>query len=260
MVSRRWSIPCATALGFLLAACGSTARNEGVSRIDVRESKSALEVVGYDEHNAVMGRVSLRIGTFAMQEDGRVVDGRQMTMEAEGHSATHESEGFRDLHLPKIAGDNRVIDRFVRDPLVRPVLAKWGVNFQDLPTQVAAAPVTREARYSSCSYGIPSSCAATSCSEGSNYYEYIPQYTSCYAAAVEDLCCSADHSARSRVCGMGSLNVCGTEGPNGCAPCSTAYYSGSCSTSSSWYSGNACCDVYGCYPGGPYEVPTISYD
>ena len=217
----------------LIAGCATQApqptaeaRALGIDHYDVTHTTTSLVIEGLDATDHVVGRATLKLGRFTMEDDGDVVDGRQLDVDVATKSAHHESRGFTTLSLPL---DSRPapIRTFLLDPLVaRPLLA-WGVGFE-LTGQVTAAPIETPYELSchdpyvlgivssnpypgvgGCTFG--SNCSTNSCAQfnrgGGEYGEYV--------------CCGGSSpKASERACRspFGSTH-CGQAGQLGCAPC-----------------------------------------
>lgn len=223
----------------LAGACARRSGDELTVRI--AETEHELTIIGTGPDGAERGKVHLRTGPFDMQEDGRHVDGRQMDVVVMGQTLRHESEGYHRLSLPfQAAPSLGEVNDFLRDPAVRRALDRWGVGFDDstLPEPGAIAePITpsSEVAYSACSFTRP--CGDSNPCVQSWSWKKVGSY--CHPVAEQRVCCGgATGYAGQRRCGytqegIGSYNPCGTEGPNGCAPCWTSV-PGSCSV---WESG-----------------------
>jgi hypothetical protein len=219
----------------------------GIESFVVEETPTKLHILGIDKGGDAIGELLLELGRFTIPDDGRIVDGRNMTVRVHGKEALHTSEGLQPITLPvlddKVGG--QAISLFLVDDHVAPRLAKWGVSLtaQNPPRSPAA---TAERGYDGCTHSWPVSIF--SCCEyqsGGNTYE--------------NGCSSSTYTFYNRSCSSGSSSACGGNGPNGCAPCWNTAYNCNCYAgdgSSCWGSytdecgSGTCCDTFQhlCYP------------
>ena len=205
------------------------ARQLGIDHYDVKYSATTLVIDGLDAKDSVIAEATLKLGRFTMEDDGEVVDGRQLDINVNGKSAHHESRGFHQLALP-LNGRTAKIRAFLQDPLVAKPLLAWGVGFdargkalieQLQPGDKAfemscydpyALAIDSSYPYVSvgaCTY--ESSCAnVEDCTQfdrgGGEYGEYV--------------CCLSNGKEAERTCtSPNSSSSCGDTGDKGCAPC-----------------------------------------
>ena len=204
------------------------ARQLGIDHYDVKYSATTMVIEGLDARDSVIAQASLKLGRFTMEDEGDVVDGRQLDVNVQGKTAHHESRGFGVLALP-LAGRDAAIRTFLLDPLVAKPLLAWGVGF-DAKGSPAVQPtkLTGETPYeldcgswglavvSSDPYGgvggctYDSNCSSYRCTQfdkgGGEYGEYV--------------CCWSGGKATERACtSPNSSSNCGGTGDLGCAPC-----------------------------------------
>jgi hypothetical protein len=219
----------------VVAGCGGGSEPQGqspllgIARIDVREDARTLEISGLDAGGARIAHVSLRLGPGVLTDDGREVDGRQMTIEVLGAEVSHHSEGFAELQLPLFGNRSHAdLNEFLLDPRVQPILARWQITFQDPPRVLddADAPLPTEVAQSGCTYAPTSSCGATSCAESVWPSDWG---NGCSNMRYQWVCCGGNGFAAQRACtSPSSSSPCGTTGPGGCASCWTFLHGGSC--------------------------------
>ena len=252
-----------TLLALTLAAAGCSGGAEPTPQdttYDVEESATRLSIAGRDRQGAEVATLELIVGRFTMQDDGRVVDGRQLHVRANGHEATHESEGMRPLALPVgHLADSAAIDQFLLEPVVKAALARWQVQ---LTVQAPSAQAPRhsagtEAPLFACSYSASSSCGVTSCAEDPHF---DAADTGCPLRTQEYVCCGNSRTAVERFCGMGAVNPCGAEGPNGCAVCWAAAFSNSCTATSDATTYQTWCDTGSSFLWATGNYTSISYN
>jgi len=223
------------------------ARALGIDHYTVKRAPTSLVIEGLDDTGVVIGRATLTIGRFTMQEDGDVVDGRQLDIDVAGKFTHHESRGFGQLSLP-LAAREPEIRTFLLDPIVASPLSDAGVGFNVTGQPVAARPAetpydlncsdpywltatTSEpyANSGGCTYG--SNCASNSCGQfdkgGGEYGEFVCCFSN--GTAVERACTSPDSSSG-----------CGGTGAQGCAPCWTDIQNGCQLISGSYWQMHYC--------------------
>lgn len=252
-----------TLLVLTLAAAGCSGGAETTreqTAYDVRESANQLSIVGRDGQGAEVATLELIVGRFTMQDDGRVVDGRQLHVRANGKEAVHESEGMRPLNLPVgHSTDSTAIDQFLLEPVVKAALSRWQVQLtvQAPSAQRPRASAGTEKPLFGCSYAASSSCGVTSCAEDPHF---DAADTTCTVRTQEYVCCGGSRTAVERFCGMGSANPCGAEGPNGCAVCWAASFSNSCDATSDATTYQTWCDTGSSFLYATGNYTSISYN
>jgi hypothetical protein len=205
-----------------------------LSDVAVTDTANTREIRGVDAMGATVGVATLRHGHFTMADDGREVDGLQMTVDVEGEVVTHESEGFDKLALPLFRHPRQQnLNVFLADSRVASALASWNVTFEPpkqpwSDAELADRP-SEVGYYFDCVYGPTAQCAATAC-VGNPQLIYIGG-EQCMQGEHQYVCCGATQVAAERYCGYGWAshpNPCGMEGPNGCATCWSAPISSYC--------------------------------
>jgi hypothetical protein len=224
----------------VLAGCSSENRNEsptlqelGVTELEVVETESQLTIRGLTAANEVVASLVLEVGRFVMEDRGEEVDGRRMQVKVLDRTLTHESEGRRPLMTLPFPR-NRVVGRFMVDPAVARVLARWQVGVEAEPvTDVAENGPADETPYAfSCDEGqeMEAWTDNVGCSESS--------YGGCASVSKkrspkdgmyqEFRCCYTQNIFAERACDVSDPGengcqhgdtFCGCQGPNGCAVC-----------------------------------------
>lgn len=229
--SKNW-LRAGLAVCALAAACSAPEdrsdgeQASGIARVEVVETGTALEISGLGPTEEVVAHVTLVVGPFVMAEDGRSVDGRQMSVDVMGKQFGHESEGRKRLSLPLFGAQAPEVDEFLADPRVAPVLERWDVTFTESPPVLEAgeAPVADEAGYNYCSpQPNPGGCPSANCEQGNPMYTW----STCDGGSVQAICCG-NHTNLKRACFFGWSNPCGTEGAGGCAVCWTGGWNNGC--------------------------------
>ena len=251
------------------AACSSGAPStSGQATYDVKESASQLAITGRDPQGAEVATLVLTVGRFTMQDDGRVVDGRQLRVRANGQEAVHESEGMQPIRLPVTDGavtDGAGINQFLLEPVVKAALERWQVSLT-LEAPSAQAPSAQASRTSpateaplyACTYGASALCGMSSCAED---HVIDLAATGCTVQTREYVCCGASKTAVYRWCGLGSANPCGVEGPLGCAVCWSYSWTTSCSAyGSGTYYYDSCDPGVGQFVYANGEVINMTYN
>jgi hypothetical protein len=238
----------------------------GMVRVEATETVFGVNVVGFDATGDQIASLSLKNGPFMMEEFGREVIGRKLTVKVFDRDATHESEGFQALELPTFSQAHEAgLNDFLLDPRVRPLLERQHVMLgKSWVTDAALDPSgpapARERAHDSCTYATTGACRATSCSQGS--FETSDAYDCNEWGWEQAVCCDTianggNQQASIRYCGFqerNHLNPCGTEGGNGCKNCWNTTYTSSCTTGVSL-------QYFSCYEGGmDLENPFLTYN
>lgn len=231
----------------------------GIAELQVEEGTDGLTITGVDPAGQIVGRLQLEIGTFLLVDDtegtSEVVFGRQLHVDVLGQTVDHESEGTDRRVLPPLeAPEQVVINQFLYDARVRPVLERWEIGLEDPVLQgdvdLPESPASSEVAYDTCALypPNPSTCAPIDCVYTQRW---AGQPTSCKTTFDQLTCCNATHKGVSRKCGYSSVglgNPCGPEGAGGCAVCWSQSYTSLCDVSVSNAGSIGCCPN-GC-PGG----------
>jgi hypothetical protein len=234
-------------LAIVSACSGGTATTSrlGIAKVSVTESSDRLQLDALDANGAPIGRLVLTRGTFRMEDDGRLVTGRRMTLDVLGKQAVHESEGYRGLQLPAFTQpDQQVFNDLLGHPEVRVPLERWGVMVEKPRIASVVPPAAVEQPARGCAYATTASCNASSCAEHDVQRPSWDGKSPCDTAQEQMVCCNnAAHSTAIRKCDFGTENPCGNEGPNGCAVCWQSSWSTWCSATTNgayWEQAQGC--------------------
>jgi hypothetical protein len=222
----------------LTAAC---ARPDEAMTLHVTETRTELAIVGVDRAGGELARLSVRTGRIVLEDDGRIVDGRELDVVVDGETVRHQSERSQPVELPLIpdAGNPR-FNAFLLDRRVREALARWEIGIDDrrapIPTNESILP--SETSYESCNW-YPTCQAAMTGTLNCAQRNRIENDSSGFCTAIlseQMVCCQgAQQTANQRQCGYGAAglsNPCGPEGSAGCALCWSVPWTSYCNATS----------------------------
>jgi hypothetical protein len=108
----------------------------GITSFQVNESAEQTTIVGLGAQNNEVGRLELVHGHFMPSEgfledsQGKVVEGRKLSMAIQGHTFLWETMGYTDTtHMPAMPAAEAVLAAFAEDPHIRPLLRKWSIGW-----------------------------------------------------------------------------------------------------------------------------------
>jgi hypothetical protein len=232
-----------------LAACDSAPGNStlGVREFRLSETQSEMHIVGVGEKGETIARVDLVASGV----------GRELTFQVGDTKIVHSEDVVVNVTLPApFGGSLPQITALMRDPFVRAALAPKGIQIQDeTPVENSAAQRSlAERAYNSGSSSPWGGCADSggSVTGGCNYHwptSIEAGIVGCtevlYGSGVyrEYGCSTYNNIFYDRACGGTGSNYCNTIGPNGCAPCYSWGWSGTCAV---WADPNSpnYCDYY----------------